>query len=167
MERAAFSALYPLHPAILEIAPFVRLYVHDFALLGFAAEAGEKILGRPANSLISLDEVFDTAEHGLRKVADLKGAFSAYDRINADVVSKIPVMKRLQAKLILKALLLLSLDGQGASASEISASMLIFDESDVDAAERYGSRVCECVRRSSSRRDTRRYRGRKTCALRL
>ncbi|HMJ08235.1 MAG TPA: hypothetical protein VK468_04475, partial [Pyrinomonadaceae bacterium] len=125
-----FSSLYPLHPAILEIAPFVRLYVHDFALLGFASEAGERILGRPANSLIALDEVFDSAERGLRKVDDLADAFAGYDRLNAEVVGKIPVMQRLQAKLILKALLLLSLDGQGTTAGEICAGMLIFDEED-------------------------------------
>lgn len=129
-----FSALYPLHPAILEVAPYVRLYVHDFALLGFASEAGEKILGRPANSLIALDEVYDNAENGLRKIDDLQEAFAAYDKINSTVVNKIPVMQRLQAKLILKALLLLSLDGQGGTASDICASELIFDESDPEKA---------------------------------
>lgn len=129
-----FSALYPLHPVILEVAPFVRLFVHDFALLGFASEAGERILGRPANSLIALDEVFDSAEKGLRKIDDLKEAFDAYDRLNSDVVAKIPVMQRLQAKLILKALLLLSLDGQGTTAAEITAGMLIFDEKDTQKA---------------------------------
>lgn len=131
-----FTALYPLHPAILEVAPFVRLYIHDFALLGFASEAGERILGRPANSLIALDEVFDSAEAGLRKIEDLREAFEAYDRLNADVVAKIPVMQRLQAKLVLKALLLLSLDGQGATAGEISSGMLIFDENDPQKANR-------------------------------
>ena len=125
-----FSSLYPLHPSILEVAPYVRLYVHDFALLGFASEAGERILGRPANSLIALDEVYDNAENGLRKIDDLQEAFTAYDVLNSTVVNKIPVMQRLQAKLILKALLLLSLDGQGATASEVCASELIFDESD-------------------------------------
>jgi hypothetical protein len=45
-------------------------------------------------------------------------------------VAKIPVMQRLQAKLILKALLLLSLDGRGATAEDICASMLIYDETD-------------------------------------
>lgn len=129
-----FSALYPLHPAILEVAPYVRLYVHEFALLGFASEAGEKILGRPANSLIALDEVYDNAEAGLRKIEDLQEAFAAYDTINSTVVTKIPVMQRLQAKLILKALLLLSLDGQGGTASDICASELIFDESDPEKA---------------------------------
>ena len=39
-------------------------------------------------------------------------------------------MQRLQAKLILKALLLLSLDGHGGTANDICASVLIFEESD-------------------------------------
>jgi hypothetical protein len=125
-----FSSLYPLHPAILEVAPFVRLYVHDFALLGFASTAAERILGRPANSLIGLDEVFDNVEKSLRKIPDLQEAFKAYDHLNAEVVGKIPVLRRLQAKLILKALLILSLDGQGTTGGEISAAMLIFDEED-------------------------------------
>lgn len=123
-----FSALYPLHPVILENASFVRLYAPEFALLGFASDAGNKILGRPANSLIALDEVFDCTEQILRKVEDLDEAFSAYDRLNSEVVGNIPVMQRLQAKLILKGLLLLSLDGDGTTANEICAAMLIFDE---------------------------------------
>jgi hypothetical protein len=131
-----FTSLYPLHPAILDVAPFVRLYVNDFALLSFAADAGERILGRPANSLIALDEVFDSAENELRKVEDLKEAFDAYDRLNSDVVAKIPVMQRLQAKLILKALLVLSLEGQGTTAGEISSGTLIFDESDPKKANK-------------------------------
>lgn len=131
-----FNSLYPLHPVILEVAPFVRLFVHDFALLSFASEAGERILGRPANSLIALDEVFDSAEKGLRKIEDLNEAFEAYDKLNTDVVGKIPVMQRLQAKLVLKALLLLSLDGRGATGGDICASMLIFDESEPSKAIR-------------------------------
>ncbi len=129
-----FTALYPLHPSILEVAPFVRLYVHDFALLGFASAAAERILGRPATSLIGLDEVFDNVEKSLREIADLEEAFTAYDYLNDKVVGKIPILRRLQAKLILKALLLLSLDGQGTTAGEISASMLIFDEEDPQRA---------------------------------
>lgn len=123
-----FVALYPLHPLILEIAPFVRLYAPEFALLGFASEAGAKILGRPANSLVGLDEVFDRSENALRKSEDLREVFAIYDRLSNEVVGQIPVMQRLQAKLVLKALLLLSLDGDGTTASEISAAMLIYDE---------------------------------------
>ncbi|HSI88130.1 MAG TPA: DUF6079 family protein, partial [Pyrinomonadaceae bacterium] len=129
-----FSLLYPLHPGILEVAPYVRLFVQEFALLGFASEAGKRILGRPANSLIAFDEVFDAAESSLRKMADLQDAFAAYDKLNSEVVAKIPVIQRLQAKLILKALLLLSLDGRGATAEDICAAMLIYDESDPQKA---------------------------------
>jgi hypothetical protein len=129
-----FTSLYPLHPVILEIAPFVRLYVPDFALLGFAADAGTKILGRPASSLVALDEVFDLAENPLRKVEALKEAFAIYDKINTEVIGQIPVMQRLQAKLILKALLLLSLESEGATAGEIGAAMLIYDENEPSRA---------------------------------
>lgn len=159
-----FSALYPLHPVILETAPFVRLYAPEFALLGFASEAGNKILGRPANSLIALDEVFDCAEPTLRKVEDLQGAFAAFDKLNHDVVSTIPVMQRLQAKLILKGLLLLSLDGDGTTAGEICAAMLIFDENNPENGirgvetllEQFASVLPEHVwRRVEEGRDTR------------
>lgn len=125
-----FVSLYPLHPVTLEIAPYVRLYAQDFALLNFTAAAGNKIMGRPANSLIALDEVFDCVEDSLRKVADLKDAFAAYDKLNTEVVSQIPIMHRMQAKLILKGLLLLSLDGYGTTVGEIGAAMLIFNEDD-------------------------------------
>jgi hypothetical protein len=43
-------------------------------------------------------------------------------------------MQRLQAKLILKGLFLLSLEGNGTTAGEIAAAMLIFDENDPASA---------------------------------
>ncbi len=123
-----FISLYPLHPATVEISPLIRLFVHDFALLGFAAEAGVKILGRPANSLIGLDEVYDNVEARLRGVAELAETFASFEAIEQQVVAQMPVQQRLHAKLILKGLLMLSLDGQGTTASDIAASMMIFDE---------------------------------------
>src|SRR4029079_8865890 len=74
-----FLSLYPMHPATLEIAPLIRLYIQDFALLGFAVEAGMRILGRPASSLIGLDEMFDGVEKKLRQVPELKEAFATFD----------------------------------------------------------------------------------------
>jgi hypothetical protein len=132
----SFTALYPLHPSILEVAPFIRLYASNFALFGFASDAGEKILGRPASSLISLDEVFDNVEHRLRKSEELREAFEVFDQISREIVSLVPVMQRLQAKLILKALFVLSLDGDGTTAAEICAAMLIYDEKDPHKAIR-------------------------------
>ena len=43
---------------------------------------------------------------------------------NSELVARIPVMQRLQAKLILKAMLILSLEGQGTTAGEISSGKL-------------------------------------------
>ena len=129
-----FSALYPLHPVILETAPFVRLYAPEFALLSFTSESGIRIQGRPANSLIALDEVFDNVEAAFRKVEDLKEAVETYDKINRQVIAPIPMMERQQAKLILKGLFLLSLEGNGTTAGEIGAAMLIYDEDDPQKA---------------------------------
>ena len=130
-----FKSLYPLHPSILEVAPFVRFYASDFALLGFASKAGARILGRPANSMISLDEVFDNAEATLRKSKELRSSFEIYDRIGAEIITKLPVLIRLQSKLVLKAFFILSLDGGGVSSGEISEAMLIREEGKTDEDE--------------------------------
>ena len=125
-----FLPLYPMHPATLEISPLIRLFVHDFGLLGFASEAGIKIMGRPADSLIGLDEMFRKVEPRLRKAPQLESAFRHFDKLDNDIVQKSSVQFRLKAKLILEGLFLLSLDGQGASAATIAASMMVFDEQD-------------------------------------
>ena len=129
-----FTSLYPLHPATLEIAPLIRLYLQDFAMLGFASEAGARILGRPANSLVGLDEIFDAVEKKLRDVPDLAEAFVGFDQLDREVVSKTPVQLRLPAKLILKGLFMLSLDGQGSTATNVAASMLVFNDSESGAS---------------------------------
>ncbi len=129
-----FNSLYPLHPLILEIAPLVRLYAPDFALLSFASEAGKRIMGRPYRSLIGLDEVFDSVEATLRLEDSLNDAFSVYDKISDRIPALVPVFQRLQAKLVLKALFILSLEGEGVTAGEIAAAILIYEENDPQSA---------------------------------
>jgi Family of unknown function (DUF6079) len=129
-----FSSLYPLHPIVTEIAPFIRLYAPNFALLGFAAESVAKNSGRPANSLITVDEIFDFVEPSLRKSPFLTETFVIFDKINSEVIGKIAILQRLQAKMILKSLMILSLENNGTSSSEISAAMLIYDENDSQKA---------------------------------
>lgn len=129
-----FSALYPIHPLVAEVIPAVRLYAQNFAFLPFAAESGRMTLNRPAHSLIALDEIFDRAEPELRKSEELVESFAVYDYLSNEALGKIAVMQRLQAKLILKALFVLSLDGRGASAREIASAMLIYDENEPGAA---------------------------------
>jgi hypothetical protein len=137
------SSVYPLHPVILEVAPFVRLFIQDFALLAFASQAGARTINRPADSLIALDEIFDAVEKSLRRSNDLQDVFSTFDSLNEKVVSKSPVMERLRAKLVLKGLLMLSLDSEGATGSDIAAAMLIFDERDQKSALEFVENLLE------------------------
>jgi hypothetical protein len=147
-----FASVYPLHPVILEVAPFVRLFVQDFALLAFASESGAKILNRPADSLVALDELFDRVEKNLRNAPDLTDAFAAYDSINEKLISKVPVMERLRSKLVLKGLMLLSLDSEGATANEIAAAMLIFDVREPQSAIDFVENLLEKISDASDGR---------------
>jgi hypothetical protein len=126
--EARFASLYPVHPLVAEVAAGVRLYVPGFAFLPFAAGVAARAAARPALSLVLLDEVFDATEAGLRKAPDLKEVFAAYDGLTASCVNQLPVMLRHQARLILKSLFVLSLDGRGATAGELCAALLLTDE---------------------------------------
>ncbi|HEV2913130.1 MAG TPA: DUF6079 family protein [Pyrinomonadaceae bacterium] len=128
-----FTEIYPVHPLVAEIAHAVRLYARRFAFLPFAAEAVARAANRPALSLVLLDEVFDRTEYELRRSEDLKTSFVAYDDLAAHAVTSLPVMRRLQAKLILKGLFVISLDGRGATARELGAAMLLYDKAQPEA----------------------------------
>ncbi|MGH9948059.1 MAG: DUF6079 family protein [Pyrinomonadaceae bacterium] len=136
-----FTSLYPIHPVIFEVAPFVRRFAPNFSILRFASATGEKILGRPADSLIGLDELFDETENDLRRNAELESAFEVFDSIRTEVIEKMPVRDRLRQKMILKALLLLSLDGRGSGAERLTASLLL-DESETDGRPDSGTAAC-------------------------
>jgi Family of unknown function (DUF6079) len=129
-----FAAIYPMHPIIADVASSVRLYVPTFAFLPFAAAAGAHAVNRPALSLVVLDELFDRTERGLRLAEPLKESLAAYDHLARHGVSQVPIMQRLQAKLVLKGLFVLSLDGLGATARELGAAMLLYDEQQPAAA---------------------------------
>ena len=128
-----FAAVYPVHPLIADVAAAVRLYAPNFAFLPFASAAAQRAAGRPAMSLVLLDEVFDRTEQELRKAPELEDAFAVYDHLATQAVGQLPVMQRLEAKLILKALFILSLDGSGATARSLCAAMLFYDENAPEA----------------------------------
>jgi len=120
--EARFASLYPVHPLVAETAAGVRLF------LPFAGVVATRAAGRPALSLVLLDEVFDATEAELRKSAELQEAFAAYDRLTAGCIGQFPVMQRHHARLILKSLFVLSLDGRGATPRELCAALLLADE---------------------------------------
>jgi hypothetical protein len=137
--QARFSSVYPVHPLVAEVASGVRLYVSTFAFLPFAAAAAARATSRPALSLVLLDEVFDAAEAGLREATELRSAFAAYDHLTERCISRLPIMQRYQARLILKSLFVLSLDGRDVTPGEMCAALLLTDgETGDDAPRRAG-----------------------------
>ncbi len=112
----------------------MRLYAPTFAFLPFTARAALQALNRPALSLILLDEVFDRTEEELRRAADLQAAFATYDELSTNGVGQFPALQRLQVRLVLKLLFILSLDGRGASARDLCAALLFHDEAAPQAA---------------------------------
>lgn len=142
-----FIALYPLHPIIADVAASVRLYAQDFAFLPFAASATERASNRPALSLVLVDELFDRVEQSLRRSEELHEVFAAYDELTRFIAAQFPVMQRLEAKLLLKALFVLSLDGRGADERELCAALLLHDE---NHPETTSERIGEALRRFAS-----------------
>ena len=137
--QSRFAALYPVHPLVAEVASGVRLYVPAFAFLPFAASAAARATSRPALSLVLLDEVFDAAETGLREAEELRRAFVAYDHLTERSIAQLPIMQRYQARLILKSLFVLSLDGRDVTPGEMCAALLLTDgEAGEDAPRRAG-----------------------------
>jgi hypothetical protein len=139
-----FAALYPVHPLVAEVAASVRLYAQTFAFLPFAAVASARALSRPALSLVLLDEVFDHTEKDLRAAKELREAFAAYDELAAKAVAQFPALQRLQVRLVLKNLFVLSLDGRGATARDLVAALLLQEEVPPQSAV---ERVEEILRR--------------------
>src|SRR2546421_8749168 len=135
--QSRFAALYPVHPLVAEVASGVRLYVPAFAFLPFAASAAARATSRPALSLVLLDEVFDAAETVLREAEELRRAFAAYDHLTERSIAQLPIMQRYQARLILKSLFVLSLDGRDVTPGEMCAALLLTDgEAGEDAPRR-------------------------------
>ncbi|HVF43110.1 MAG TPA: DUF6079 family protein [Pyrinomonadaceae bacterium] len=142
-----FASVYPLHPLVAEVSAGVRLYVPSFAFLPFAASAAARATSRPALSLVLLDEVFDATEEELRRHAELRHAFAAYDHLTERCIGQMPIMQRYRARLILKSLFILSLDGRGATPRDMCAALLLSDEAEGrDAAHQAGETLTHFAR---------------------
>jgi outer membrane biosynthesis protein TonB len=145
--QARFSSVYPIHPLVVEVASGVRLYLSTFAFLPFASSAAARATSRPALALVLLDEVFDATEEALRHNPELVQAFATYDQLTECSIGQLPIMQRYQARLILKSLFVLSLDGRDATPGEMCAALLLTDE---DAGGDAPRRVAETLARFSS-----------------
>ena len=145
--QARFASVYPVHPLVAEVASGVRLFLPKFAFLPFAASAAARATSRPALALVLLDEVFDATEEDLRHNPELVQAFATYDQLTECSIGQLPIMQRYQARLILKSLFVLSLDGRDATPGEMCAALLLTDE---DAGGDAPRRVAETLARFSA-----------------
>jgi hypothetical protein len=142
-----FASVYPVHPLVAEVSAGVRLYVPSYAFLPFAASSAARATSRPALALVLLDEVFDATEEELRRHAELRNAFTAYDHLTERCIGLMPIMQRYRARLILKSLFILSLDGRGVTPREMCAALLISDEAEGrDAAKHAGETLTHFAR---------------------
>ncbi len=123
-----FLAYYPVHPAIYRLTPLLRAYSQSFSLPGFIAAAVARAAGRPALSLVMLDEVFDRYEYELRKNRSLEASFILYDQLAARAVPGLAMADRLWARLLLKALFLFSLTTNPVSARLLTEAQLLCEE---------------------------------------
>ncbi|MDT5268651.1 MAG: hypothetical protein QOH49_837 [Acidobacteriota bacterium] len=142
--QARFASVYPVHPLVAEVASGVRLFLPMFAFLPFAATAAARATSRPALALVLLDEVFDATEEDLRHNPELCQAFATYDQLTECSIGQLPIMQRYQARLIVKSLFVLSLDGRDVTPGEMCAALLLTDE---DAGGDAPRRVAETLAR--------------------
>lgn len=139
--REEFAACYPIHPLIFDLAPTLRALTRKFSLPSFAASAAARVLNHPAISPVVLDELFDRYEYELRKNPSLAPAFTAYDRIIAEGVMKLPVMERLWAKLVAKAVLLLAVAGRAITPRAVVEAQFLFESGGAETTEQRVARV--------------------------
>ena len=152
--REDFVALYPLHPAALEVAPALRRYAASFSLPRFAAAAGNRAKGRRELSLVVLDELFDTSEYELRKAPELAASFEIYDDFANNTIPKFTENpQRFWAKVVLKGLFVFSLAGRAVTARDLAAAMMLYDEGDAEM----GPRTVQTILRAFEERAAQRF----------
>ncbi len=145
--QARFSSVYPVHPLVAEVASGVRLFLPKFAFLPFAASAAARATSRPGALARAARRGLRRDRGGLALLADLHEIFQAYDVLTECCIGQLPVMQRYQARLILKSLFVLSLDGRDVTPGEMCAALLLTDE---DAGGDAPRRVAETLARFAS-----------------
>lgn len=119
--------LYPLHPMAWDIGVRLRRYLSGFSFPVFALKAVERIRNRPAESLFTVDEMFDALEPMLRSTPALAHAFENYDQAVEAVIPRISQGQRLHTRMLLKAILMHSLAGVPATVADLTNGILFYD----------------------------------------
>jgi hypothetical protein len=122
-----FCSLYPVHPAVLEVAPGLSTYCESFSLFSFINGIIGGALRRRPMQLISLDDLFDKYDFELKRHPTLARAVAVYDYLSTMRLPALSFEQRIPAKLLLKGLFLYSLVGRSVSADELTNAMMLGD----------------------------------------
>lgn len=122
-----FCSLYPVHPAVLEVAPGLSTYCESFSLFSFINAVIGGALRRRPMQLISLDDLFDKYDFELKRHPTLARAVAVYDYLSTMRLPALSFEQRIPAKLLLKGLFLYSLVGRPVSADELTNAMMLGD----------------------------------------
>lgn len=122
-----FCSLYPIHPAVLEVAPGLSTYCDSFSLFSFINGIIGGALRRRPMQLISLDDLFDKYDFELKRHPTLARAVAMYDYLSTMRLPALSFEQRIPAKLLLKGLFLYSLIGRSVSADELTNAMMLGD----------------------------------------
>ncbi len=120
-----FCSLYPVHPAVLEVAPGLSTYCESFSLFSFINAVIGGALRRRPMQLISLDDLFDKYDFELKRHPTLARAVAVYDYLSTMRLPALSFEQRIPAKLLLKGLFLYSLVGRPVSADELTNAMML------------------------------------------
>ncbi|MEW6731275.1 MAG: DUF6079 family protein [Acidobacteriota bacterium] len=148
--REDFVALFPIHPAVLEVSPGLRTYSRSFTFFGFINASASRAMSRRAMNLSTLDELFDSFEFDLRKNDQLATVLAAYDHIIQQGIPKLGGFdEKLWAKLALKALFIFSLCGKAVTPNKLADSVMLYDDRDFAAAYQKVRKIVDCFAESA------------------
>lgn len=148
--RDDFIAVFPIHPAVLEVSAGLRMYSRSFSLLGFIGSSASKATNRRGMNLSALDELFDSFEFDLRKNDELTGIFTAYDLITQNGIPYLTNFdEKMWAKLAVKALFMFSLANKAVTATKLADSVMLYDDRDFAVTTRRITTVVECFAKTT------------------
>jgi hypothetical protein len=123
-----FQDIYPIHPVTFQISFYLHRYIKNFSLMSFIYSTANKILTYRCTSLATIDLIFDTLHHEFRKIDDLRIALESFNTIQKQTIDTMPVSQRLMARMILKAVFLLSITEEFTPSIENVINALLLSE---------------------------------------
>lgn len=152
-----FTAMYPVHPLVFQLSFYLHRYIKNFSLLNFIYHGANRILSTRSTGLITLELIFDLLQHEFRKIPDLRIAIQSYDTIQDKVIANLPVTGRFLARMIAKALFLISITEEcDPTPEQVIGALLLTEfqgrairaEDVASILDQFETKAPQCIRKS-------------------